>query len=74
MLWLKTNNPKYYGDIEIDDGRLQQLPEDDVPDEILASARQEEDAEIIQVENDTYVPLDEDVNDGTLFADIRCVR
>ncbi|KAF9230628.1 hypothetical protein BU15DRAFT_22281, partial [Melanogaster broomeanus] len=34
LLWLKANNPTYYGNIEVDEGRLQRLPEDDVPEEI----------------------------------------
>ncbi|KAI0085329.1 hypothetical protein BDY19DRAFT_868979, partial [Irpex rosettiformis] len=34
LLWLKENNQKYYGDIEIHQGRLESLPEDDIPIEI----------------------------------------
>ncbi|KAF9239985.1 hypothetical protein BU15DRAFT_27405, partial [Melanogaster broomeanus] len=34
LLWLKVNNPRYYGGIEIDESRLAGLPEDDVPEEI----------------------------------------
>ncbi|KAJ7028348.1 hypothetical protein C8F04DRAFT_890402, partial [Mycena alexandri] len=34
LSWLKRNNPKYYGDIKIDEARIAALPEDDVPDEI----------------------------------------
>ena len=35
LCWFKENNPKYYGSIEIDHGRLSQLPEVDVPEELL---------------------------------------
>ncbi|OBZ68218.1 hypothetical protein A0H81_11694 [Grifola frondosa] len=41
LLWLKKMNPKYYAAIEIDSTRLQSLPEDDIPQEILAIIRQE---------------------------------
>ncbi|KAG1836484.1 hypothetical protein F4604DRAFT_1518694, partial [Suillus subluteus] len=34
LRWLKTNNTKYYGDIEISNSRIEELPEDDVPPEI----------------------------------------
>ena len=33
-----------------------ELPEDDVPDELLAVVNQTEDAEILDEENDDYVP------------------
>lgn len=39
--WLKTNNKRYYGNIEISVARLNQLPDNDVPVEILANIRQE---------------------------------
>ena len=35
LRWLKVNNPKYYGDIKISTARIQDLPENDVPEEIL---------------------------------------
>jgi hypothetical protein len=34
--WLKKNNPKYYGNIKIDSDRLNSLPEDEVPIELLS--------------------------------------
>ena len=34
------------------------LPKDDVPIEILATARQESDISILNHENDSYVPID----------------
>lgn len=36
LAWLKTNNPKYYGNIMISADALRQLPDDDVPDELLS--------------------------------------
>ncbi|PSS37626.1 hypothetical protein PHLCEN_2v553 [Hermanssonia centrifuga] len=56
LLWLKTNNPKYYGEITIDMARLNILPEDDVPIEITGVARQTEDEEVILAEHTGYVP------------------
>jgi len=31
LLWLKENNPRYYGDIEISAPHMDSLPEDDIP-------------------------------------------
>jgi hypothetical protein len=59
LRWLKANNPKYYGDIVIDDDRLATLPEDDVPDEILSIVRQTEDVGLVDQEESGYVPDDE---------------
>ncbi|KAH9943739.1 hypothetical protein B0H21DRAFT_823608 [Amylocystis lapponica] len=47
LRWLKANNPNYYGSVTIDSGRLQQLPENDVPVEIVANARHEEDVGVV---------------------------
>lgn len=60
LRWLKDHNPKYYGAIEINPVRIQQLPEDDVPTELLGVVRQSTDIGIIDQESDSYVP----VNDG----------
>ncbi|KAI5989034.1 hypothetical protein EDD15DRAFT_2171905, partial [Pisolithus albus] len=62
LLWLKENNPKYYGKLDISPDRLQSLPEDDVPSEISAVIRQSEDTGILDQESDGYVPIDE--NEG----------
>jgi hypothetical protein len=56
LRWLKENNPKYYGDIEIDESRLGMLPEDDVPDEVRVNMRQETDDLVLNLESDGYVP------------------
>lgn len=37
--WLKHNTPKYYGDIKISEERLNELPEDDVPEDINATRK-----------------------------------
>ena len=62
LQWLKHNNPKYYGDIEISEERLNELPEDDVPEEINAIICQTEDEGILEEDADGYVPRDE--NEG----------
>jgi len=59
LVWLKTNNPKYYGHIEIDANRLQQLPEDDVPIELTSIIRHSSDTGIIEQESAGYVPVEE---------------
>lgn len=55
LAWLKTNN-RLYQDIEISIERLNLLPEDGVPDEIIAVARHEEDDDIAMKERESYVP------------------
>ena len=62
LQWLKVNNPKYYRDIEISPTRINSLPEDDVPEEITAIIRQSEDLGVLEEENDSYVPPDD--NEG----------
>ncbi|KAG9093512.1 hypothetical protein FS749_014256 [Ceratobasidium sp. UAMH 11750] len=57
LTWLRDNNPKYYGDIEIDDSRLALLPDDGgVPREILVNMHQETDDSVLNAEADSYVP------------------
>ncbi|KAH9971531.1 hypothetical protein BGW80DRAFT_1127694, partial [Lactifluus volemus] len=34
LIWLKRNNPGYYGDVVIDASRLDKLPDDGIPEEI----------------------------------------
>jgi len=55
LAWLKENNPKYYGDIVISADELNQLPEDDVPDEILGVIRQSTDEGLVDQESSGYV-------------------
>jgi hypothetical protein len=62
LRWLKTNNPKYYGGIQIDDARLNNLPDDDVPVEIMGVIRQSTDVESVTQESAGYVTLDDAFN------------
>ncbi|KAM6492122.1 hypothetical protein JOM56_005398, partial [Amanita muscaria] len=55
LQWLKHNNPKYYGHIEIDPERLQLLPPDDIPDELLSVVRQSTDTDLVEQESAGYV-------------------
>jgi len=57
--WLKVNNPKYYGGVVISQQQLDQLPEDDVPDEILGVIRQSNDTGFVDQESSGYVRIDE---------------
>ena len=59
LAWLKTNNPKYYGDIEICTESLKQLPDDDVPDEILSIVHQSDDVGILDQEGAGYTRTDD---------------
>lgn len=47
---------KYYGDIEISDLLLQQLPEDDIPDQLKAMIHMTDNEKIVDKENESYVP------------------
>src|SRR5262245_3824007 len=60
--WLKNNNELYAG-IEICHDRLIALPEDGVPEEILAGVRHESDGSLAVKEREGYVPEMEDVDD-----------
>ena len=82
LLWLKQNNKKYYGDIEISNVALQRLPEDDIPAQLKAVIRTTVNEKIVDEENDGYVPVEEDIcpdaddnnNFGLFFffVDVRC--
>ncbi|KAF6745923.1 ATP-dependent DNA helicase PIF1 [Ephemerocybe angulata] len=58
LQWLKANNP-LYRDIEISDERLDQLPTNAVPQELLQTARHERDETLLDMESASYVPLHE---------------
>ena len=47
LLWLQRNN-SLYEDIQIDPRRVDQLPEDGIPDELLMIIRHEEDKELAE--------------------------
>ena len=57
--WLKLNNPRYFGHIEIDTERLSRLPEDDVPNEILAAICQSDETDVIEEEAEEYAPMED---------------
>ena len=59
LIWLKVHNSKYYGDITVDDGRLSQLPSDDIPEEIWSTIRHDAEDVHIDEEQAGYVPDDE---------------
>ena len=69
LKWLKENNPKYYGEIEINEDFLCALPDDDVPMEILSIIRQSDDIGIIDQESSGYVPIEGDDVEGELLFD-----
>ncbi|KAG8681191.1 hypothetical protein FRC08_015793 [Ceratobasidium sp. 394] len=55
-MWLKTNNKKYYGDIEIDPSIVAELLVDGVPDAIQVNLHHEEDDSMVSAEIGGYVP------------------
>lgn len=59
LVWLKANNP-LYSHVNIDSHRLNALPEDGIPREILATVRVERDAMVAEVEREGYAGGDED--------------
>lgn len=67
LRWLKANNPMYE-DIEISEEALNVLPEDGIPDAILANVRQEESDSIAQRERESYVPGDDVVDEAEVRA------
>ena len=56
--WLKANNPKYYGNIKMDSQRLEALPEEDIPQEIIDVVHQSTDVGVVDQESDGYVPVE----------------
>lgn len=55
LVWLKKNNPKYFGDIAINLQLLDSIPNDDLPPEIVAMVRQSEEVEVVREEEGGYV-------------------
>lgn len=45
--WLKINNPDYYGEIEIDDSRLAELSEDNIPEELMHIVKHSDDGGLV---------------------------
>ena len=59
LLWLKENNP-YYVEIDISASHLEELAEDDIPEEVMDIIRQSDDVGMIEQESAVYVPQDND--------------
>ena len=57
--WLKENNP-FYEHITISVERLDALPEDDIPEEIVNLVKFSDDTRLLAEEQDGYVPSDPD--------------
>jgi hypothetical protein len=60
LCWLKTNNHKYYGNVEINTNALNCLPDDDVQHEILGIVHQSSDTGALDEESAGYVPINEE--------------
>ncbi|KAM6490374.1 hypothetical protein JOM56_014138, partial [Amanita muscaria] len=73
LQWLKENNPKYYGNIEIDPERMCLLPQDDVPEELLGSVRQTTDTGLIDQESAGYVPSQSEAGIFLLWLHANCL-
>jgi hypothetical protein len=67
LTWLRIHNP-IYSDIQIDQDRLKELPENDMPEELLSIIRQERDDDVVEVEGESYL-FSEDMNEGDIFVD-----
>ena len=63
LTWLQGNNP-LYADIHVDRRRLEELPDDDVPNELLSVVRVGDDEELIEKEWESYLNLDPDHMEG----------
>lgn len=66
LYWLKKNNAKYYGNVTIDPDRLAQLPENDVPPEVVSIVRQSTDTGMVDQESAGYVPVEKGDQDGLM--------
>ena len=54
LMWLKRNNP-IYSNINVDQRRLGELPDDDIPYELLSVLREGMDEEAIERERESYM-------------------
>ncbi|KAI6024021.1 hypothetical protein BKA83DRAFT_4125415 [Pisolithus microcarpus] len=64
LFWLKENNPKYYGDVEISVSCIEGLLEDNIPGEIMSIIQQSDDVRIIKQVSNGYISLDDDEGDS----------
>ncbi|KAG2053897.1 hypothetical protein BDR06DRAFT_971977 [Suillus hirtellus] len=58
LQWLKKNDTKYYGDVKISSARISELPEDNIPQEIIGIVCQSTDIGVVDEESTGYVPND----------------
>ena len=72
LVWLQSHNP-IYTDIKIDENRMRELPEDDVPDELLTIIRQEKDDELVEREKESYLLADDERVDEDVFDESKNV-
>lgn len=74
LRWLKIHNTKYYGNINLSQENLYELPEDDVPEEVVALVRHSTKLGVMEEENAGYVPSHDDplAGDGFLIFEVRC--
>ena len=70
LVWLQSHNP-IYADIKIDENRMRELPEDNVPDELLTIIRQEKDDELVEREKESYLLADDERVDEDVFDESR---
>jgi len=72
LLWLKAHNPMYK-DIIISEERLEALPENGTPNEILSTAKYSTDMESVTREHEGYVPSDaaDEKEDGMYVPIVR---
>ena len=68
--WLKENNP-LYANISISADRLDALPADGIPEEILSVAKFSDDTKLLEEERNGYVPSDDPVDDE--MGELTCV-
>ena len=66
-------NNKFYHNLEISEERLNALPEDNVPEELLAITRQESSPDLAEREREGYVPED-DSDDEEMEEDLEFLR
>lgn len=53
-MWLKQKNP-IYGDINVDRHQLEELPENNIPKELLSVVKEGDDEESLEKERESYL-------------------
>ena len=57
LIWLKENNPLYF-DIVISSDRLNELPLNGIPVEIITVAKHSDNTTLLALESEGYIPKD----------------